>query len=355
MSSDRRTIFTLAVLAAVLLVGSGLTVWLLGGPPINSPQQAAAKTTERLAAMNAGLEAAAQYVNTEHDEEAATILEKLAEEFADEPLVWEQLAEVRLHQGRDAEAYEMFQKVIDLGRDNRDVRFNAGIVAARLNRTDEAIIHLQQACRLAPRDIQAPLYLANLYRKTHENTKAQAQLLHVIDIDPTIHEAWGGLAQIAYIENNLDLAEQHLAKARQLAPQFATWQVLQAKILRRRGKPEAAITLLSALPPASRYQQEVVDEVAQCWGMMLMPLKAAQEHVDYLNRQPDALASAIAAARYFLQAGERDQANSWLVYAQKIDAQAPQVLALAKQLSGDPLDQGDDEPETGSDDPSSGG
>lgn len=355
MTADRRTIFSLASLALLLLAVTAVAVLVLGGPRLNTPQQAAAKTTERLAAMNAGLEAAAQYVNTEHDEEAATILKKLSEEFPDEPLVWQQLAEVCLHQGRDAEAYGAFQKVIDLGRDNRDVRFNAGIVAARLNKTDEAIIHLQQACRIAPRDVQAPLYLANLYRKTHENTKAQAQLLHVINIDPTIHEAWGGLAQIAYVENKLDLAEQHLAKARELAPQFVTWQVLQAKILRRRGKPEAAITLLSALPPASRYQQEVVDEVAQCWGMMLMPLRAAQEHVDYLNRQPDALASAVAAAHYFLQAGERDQAKSWLVYAQKIDAQSPQVQALAKQLSGEPLDQGNDEPENGSDDPSSGG
>ncbi len=349
MSSDRRTIFTLAVLAVALLVGSGLGVWLLGRPVLNDPQQAGANTTQRLAALQAGLEAAAQYVNTEHDEQAATILEKLAKEFPDEPQVWQQLAEVRLHQGRQADAYAIYTKVIDLGVDSRDIRFNAGLIAARLDRIDEAIIHLQQARRLAPTDVQAPLYLASLYRKTNEIAKAQAELLHVIDIDKDIHEAWGGLAQIAFIENKLELAEQHLAKARTLAPQFTTWQVLEAKILRRRGKPEAAITLLSALPEQARYQQEVVDEIGQCWGMLLMPRKAAETHVEYLNRRPESLSSAVAAARFFELAGDHDGALSWLAFAQRLDAAAPEVEALARQLgsqpaeaepAGDPADDG---------------
>lgn len=344
MPADRRTILTLSILALLLLAVSGVTIWLMGSAKETAAAKAQALTTARLEALQAGLEAAAQYVNTDHDEEASVILEKLAEEFPDEALVWEQLSEVRLHQGRDAEAYAMIQAVIELGRDNRNLRFNAGVVAMRLDRVDEAIVHLQHACRLAPTDIQAPLYLANVYRKVNENAKAQAQLLRVIDINPDEHHAWGGLAQIAFVENKLDLAEQHLAKARVLAPQFTTWQVLQAKILRRRGKPEAAITLLSALAPAARHQQEVVDEVAQCWAMMLMPLKAAQEHVDNLNRNPQALSSAIAASRYFLSAGERDEARSWYLFALQLDATAPEVLALGRQFEESTAEVPADEP-----------
>jgi predicted Zn-dependent protease len=344
MSSDRRTILTLSALGVLLLAVSGAAVWIMSSSREAAIQRAEAMTTARLEALQAGLEAAAEYVNTEHDEEASVILEKLAEEFPDEALVWQQLSEVRLHQGRDAEAYGMIQTVIDLGQDSRDLRFNAGVVAMRLGTIDEAIMHLQQACRLAPTDIQAPLYLANVYRKVNENAKAQAQLLHIIDIDKTEHHAWGGLAQIAFVENKLDLAEQHLAKARELAPQFSTWQVLQAKILRRRGKPEAAITLLSALGPATRYQQEVVDEVAQCWALMGLPLKAAREHVDNLNRNPEALASAISASRYFLMAGERDEAHSWLVFAQQLDADAPEVQGLARQFEESTAEVPADEP-----------
>ena len=339
MTSDRRTIYALATLAAVLLTISGASVYLLGGPAVNSPKQAAAMTSKRLEALSASLEAATQYVNAGKDEEASTILEKLAQEYPDEPLVWEQLSEVRLHQGRVDEAYAMILKTIDLGRSTRDLEFNAGLLALGLNKIDEAIIHLEQACRLAPTDIQAPLYLANLYRKTNEIPKAQQQLLHILDIDKTVHEAWGGMAQIAFLEDKRDLAEQYLAKARALAPGFATWQVLEAKLLRRRAKPEAAITLLSALGPDVRYTQEVVDEVAQCWALMSLPLKAAQEHANFLNRKPDALASAISASRFFLMGGDRAQAESWLAYAQRLAPEAKEVEDLARQFAPPAPDQ----------------
>ena len=65
---------------------------------------------------------------------------------------------------------------------------------------------------------------------------------------------------------------------------------------------------------------------------MGLPLKAAQEHVDYLNMQPKALPSAIAAARFFLMGGDREQAQSWLAYAQRLDADAPDVQNLARQF-----------------------
>jgi len=331
MTSQRRTIVTLLSLAVLLLAITGSAVWMLGGGLASGPRKAAARQTARLEALKAGLEAAAQYVAGDKDAQASIILEKLAQEYPKEPLVWQQLSEVRLHQGREAEAYEMMKTVIDLGHGDHGVCFNAGVIAAKLDRVDEAIIHLQEACRLAPGDVQAPLYLANLYRKTHENTKAQEQLLRVIQIDDTQHLAWGGLAQIAFVENKLDLAEQHLARARNLAPQFATWQILQAKVLRRRGKPDSAITLLAALGP-ERYQQEVVDEIAQCWALMGLPLKAAREHVDYLNRRTEALPSAIAASRFFLMAGERTEAESWWRYAQRLSPESPEVQALSRQF-----------------------
>lgn len=339
MTSNRRTIYTLAVLAAVLITISGVSVYLLGGPGVNSPRQAEAMTSKRLEALKVSLEAATEYVNTGKDEEASAILEKLAQEYPTEPLVWEQLSEVRLHMGRVDEAYAMILKTIDLGRDTRDLEFNAGLVATGLDKIDEAIIHLQQACRLAPTDIQAPLYLANLYRKTNEIPKAQQQLLHILDINKNEPMAWGGLAQIAFLEDKRELAEQYLAKARELAPEFPTWQVLEAKLLRRRGKPEAAITMLCALGPEVRYSQEVVNEVAQCWALMSLPLKAAQEHADFLNQKPDALASAISASRFFLMGGDREQAESWLAYAVRLAPEAKEVQDLAKQFEPPTPDQ----------------
>lgn len=338
VSGSQRTILALSSLAVVLLLVAGATIWLLGGGIAGGPRRAAATQTQRLEALKAALEAAAQYIASEQDEQASIILEKLAEEFPGDLNVLSQLAELRLYQGREDEAYAHYRTLIVNRKADRGVHFNAGLVAARLDRVEEAIVHLQEACRLDPTDVQAPLYLANLYRKTLENTKAQEQLLRVIRLDESQHLAWGGLAQIAFVENKLDLAEQHLARARQLAPQFVTWQVLEAKVLRRRGRPERALTLLSALGDG-RYQQEVVDEMAQCWALMGSPLKAAQEHVDYLNRKADALPSAIAASRFFLMGGEREQAESWMRYAQRLDAQSPEVAALVKQFEASP--QGD--------------
>lgn len=337
VSGSHRTILTLSSLAVVLLLVSGAAIWLLGGEVAGGPRKAAATQTQRLEALKAGLEAAAKYIASDQDDQASIILEKLAEEFPGDLNVLSQLAELRLYQGRNAEAYEHYRTLIVNRKADRGVYFNAGLVAAKLDRVEEAIVHLQDACRLDPADVQAPLYLANLYRKVHENTRAQEQLLKVINLDESQHLAWGGLAQIAFVENKLDLAEQHLAKARRLAPQFITWQVLEAKVLRRRGRPERALTLLTALGDA-RYQQEVVDEMAQCWALMGLPLQAAQEHVDFLNRKADSLSSAIAASRFFLLGGDRTQAESWMRYAQRLDAQSPEVQALVNQFEAPPAD-----------------
>lgn len=337
MTASQRTIMTLSSLGAALLIVGGATLWLLNGGAGGGPRRAAASESQRLEALRAGLEAAAKYVASEQDEQAAIILEKLVEEYPLDPLVLAQLAELRLHQGRDSEAYDLYRTLIVNHKADRTTHFNAGLVAARLDRVEEAIAHLEEACRLDPADVQAPLYLANLYRKTHENTQAQEQLLRVIKLDESQHLAWGGLAQIAFVENKLDLAEQHVARARGLEPQFATWQILQAKILRRRGRPEAAITMLAALGEG-RYQQEVVDEIAQCWALLGSPRKAAQEHVDFLNRRADALPSAIAASRFFLMAGERSEAESWMRYALRLDPDSPEAQALEKQFAQAPED-----------------
>ena len=336
-AGNRRAVWGMAALGAALLVCGIAAVAVLnrtqGGPSDAAGATSDATATEALDALAASLDAAAQYVNADREDEAAKILEAAAEKFPDEPQVLRQLYEVRLHQSRTADAYAIIQDLIaTFDRQDAELRFNAGVVANMLGKTDESIVHFQKAAELDPTNPKHPLYLAQMLIKTHEYTQAQTHLLRCIHLDPTIHQAWGTLAEINLIENQLDMAEQNLGRARKLAPEFPKWRLLEAKVLRRRGKPEEAVTLLSALPDRERYTQDVVDEIAQCWALMGSPARAAQEHVNFLNRVPDAWESAVAAARYFLVADDPDRARQWTAYAQRLAPEDAEVKRLVEQL-----------------------
>lgn len=331
-----RSLYLMAGLAVAIVVISVAAVVVINRSSSSTNVKAAeagVDSAKAFEALSAGLESAARYVNADKLEEADALLAGLASRFPEEPLVWSQYYELRLHQGRTEDAYKMMQRLIDLGEgEDFGLRLNAGIVASQIGNIADAINHLQTATRIEPGDKQAPLYLANLYRKVHDLPAAKECLLRVIVLDDSIHQAWGGLAQIAFLENQLDMAQQHLEKARKLEPGFPTWIILQAKVHRRRGQPDQAITLLTSLPEAHRWQQEVVDEIAQSWGLLSNPLKAANEHVAHLDRHPDAWTSATAAARFFIIAEDLDSARSWATYARRLKPDEPEVRSLIERL-----------------------
>jgi len=283
--------------------------------------------------LDEALAAASQYLNTDKMGEAEKILEALQKDNPENTAVLRQLYELRLFQQNYQAAYTIIRKILDLGSTDPETYFNAGTIAFNIGKITQAAAHYQQAATLDTTNPKYPLYLAQMQVKLHEYTKAKVNLLKVINLNGSIHEAFGTLAQIALLENKLDTAQQNIDRARTIAPDFFKWRLIEAKILRRKGNPEEALARLNAITdPKFLLLTELVEEKAQCWAMLNQPVNAAKEYINQLNQYPDAWHSALQAAKYFFIAGDETKGKLWYIYAEKrAPADAREILDFKKQ------------------------
>ncbi len=354
----------IAIIAVVTLAATAIVGWKMGWFGTTSPTSAEAgggadRVNPGLATPNidvkqqkidAALDAAGQYVNTDKLGEAEKILEAL---LADNPRnrdLLRQIYESRLFQKDYPKAYTAIRALLENGSTDPDQFFNAGTIAFELENYTQAEAHYQQAALLDTRRVAVnkqahpdstaslnpkyPLYLAQTQIKIHQYEDAKIQLLKVLQIDPSVHEAFGTMAEIALIQNKLDIAAQNVARARQIAPNFLLWRILDAKIIRRQNDPKEALQRLNAITaPNFHLRTDVVDEKAKCWAMLGQPEKAAQQYVDQLNTFPDAWLSAVRASEYFSIAGNDTQAQLWYFYARERAPEGTQAVTdLAKRF-----------------------
>lgn len=345
-----RFVAMLAVLCAGV-VGIGLIfAWKSGwfggtnatGPaPANGADASSASSTERAGAstvshqkIDESLDAAASYVNADRLGEAEKILEELVKVAPKNPAVLRQLYELRLFQRRYEDAYATIRALLEIDSDDPEQYFNAGTIAFKIGKLTQAAAHYQQAATMDVTNPKYPLYLAQTQVKLHEYSEAKINLLKVINLNGSVHEAFGTLAEIALIENRLDIAEQDIERARTVAPNFLKWRIVEAKIIRRKGKPEEALERLNAITdPKIRLLSEVVDEKAACWAMLGEPEKAAREYVDQVNAFPDAWMAAVHASEYYMIAGNEPKGKVWYLYAKgKAPEGAREIADLAKRF-----------------------
>ncbi|MFG0330596.1 MAG: tetratricopeptide repeat protein [Phycisphaerales bacterium] len=341
MTKPRKLQWTVLVLAGAASFAIGVIVavrTLTTGPEAANANGALEGPTRRpdaeaLAEMQELVGVASDYINAERFSEAEKLLDDLHSKYPEEESVKATRAELYIHQVRYEDAYAATRELIELNDQQPEYRFNAAVLAGMLDRHDEASVHYQEASRLDPSNPKYPLYFAQTLIKLHEYDAAAARLLQVIHLDKSIHEAYGTLGEIYLIQNKLDLAERQIERARQLAPEHLKWRLAEARLLRRRHRPQDAITLLNALEAPERFHQEVVNEIGQSWALLGAPAKASQVHVDHLQAAPESTESAIRAAQYLMVVGDRDEARRWTSYAERLDPDDERVNQLRAQLS----------------------
>lgn len=324
----------------VLLVGCSFAVWKFTQFSKGVPQTVNGDTTStplnssQLTEVHDSLLAASEYINSNKINEASKILESLYNKYPDDPQVLKQYYELKLFQSKIDEAYEVLLRLLEIDVKDPEQHFNAGILANMLGNLDASISHFEHAEVLDSSNPKHPLYLAQVLIKKYEYEKAKAQLVRVTVLDDTIPEAWGTLAEIALLQNKIDIALQHIGKARKLDENGLRWKVVEAKILLRANRPDDALLLLGSLSnPQEKYSQGVVDVTGSCWAFKNDQLKAAEVHIDHLNHNPQAWKSAVAAARYYKIAGDIANAKKWAFYAEQIAPDGvDEVKRLAEQM-----------------------
>jgi tetratricopeptide (TPR) repeat protein len=202
-------------------------------------------------------------------------------------------------------------------REEAELHFQAGVIASKLGNVEKAEEHFVMAQTGDPREARYPLYAAMTQIRAGKDSAAVASLVRATKLNPDLAEAWGTLAELSLKDNSLGLAGQHLERARKLQPDVVRWKVVEARILNRDGKPEAAATLLLALNPAQRREKPVMALLAESYGLLERPSEAARMYrvaSDAVDTDADL---AILAAEWLEKAGDTASA---MTYARRASA-----------------------------------
>ena len=171
-------------------------------------------------------------------DKAETLLTSAIARNADEQALYVQYAEVLIGKNQQEQAYEQYEKALAIGPRSAELEFVAGTTASAANRLDRAEEHFGAAQAQNKTDWKPPLFLAQVQVKQSNFAEAKKNLLMATHLKSDLGVAWGTLAEIAMRENDASIALQHIAKARELEPDSVLWRLVQARALKRLGKPQ---------------------------------------------------------------------------------------------------------------------
>jgi len=269
---------------AVIVIAVALFRALTGAGPMTSE----AAQSQRPAALLDALDAARKSLLAGQAGAANAVLVKLVERYPEDHDARSLFAESLLELGEPAAALKQYEAAITIGPDFAQLRFAAGSAANMAGKPEIAEIHFLRAQALDKSNSQYPLYLGTVQRNLGKTVEAEASLLRTVKLDPSLANAWGQLADIAFGENKLSLASQHIARARTLEPANENWRLIEARILRRQNKPENAARLLMAIDTSDRLSNPMIlRELGLCFGMLSRPEDAADLFAEAVEIHPD--------------------------------------------------------------------
>jgi len=248
------------------------------------------------------------------------------------------LAQVRLGEQRQDEAYEQFKISLELDPAQADVHLLAGTLCMQLKRPDAAERHYRQAVGLDPANVQLRLHLAQCYIEQQRFDDARRDLLRLLAADSSLHSAAGMLADMAMMQDKRTLAMNYINRAIENTPisqrdRRVIYIRRKARILRRQNRPDEALqTLEGKLSALERRDPEVVEEMALCWSAQGQFEPAAMLFEAALEEAPTDWRLAAGAARWWIKAGQIAKAELNLTRIRQIDPRQPVLTELEETL-----------------------
>lgn len=302
----------LGVAALLGAAFAGWTIWRVANAPApvapETPEGPGIADTQTVEAVLATVK---QLINDGQPSAAETVLSRAVRQFPSDQDLKLSYGDLLMSWQRWGEAYDQYLAAIELGPVPAPVQFSAGTLASMTDRPALAAAHFTTAMRLDPGEPNYPMYLASAQLKLNQTSEAKASLAIAVRMAPDRAQVWGMLAQIALTENKLEIAAQHIAKARAIQPAAPVWLLMDARIEKRRGRPERALDLLHTLPQQEMDLPDTMRLLAECYGMLGRPAEAASRYVDAAERRPDDADLAFEAALWLDRANERDEALAW--------------------------------------------
>lgn len=221
-----------------------------------------------LASASAVLKAARTYIGNQELKKAEAVLRAALETRPDDAVMRGLLGDVLLQGEDEAGAMAQYAEVADRADATAEALHKAGSLSAGMGDYPRAIGYLSRALELDASNVETPILLANAQLESGLVSEAKASLAMAGVLDEGRAMVWGMMAEIALRENRLEMATQHIAKARRLEAGSIPWRVLEARIARRAGAPDKAVLLLDGVRGEERFEPEVVAEMASALGML---------------------------------------------------------------------------------------
>lgn len=354
--ASRRASARPAILAAlaITLVGAGLlvVVGLKGAgapsqgmsakdiptsPAATTPQPGssgvapAAPSAADTAKIDAIQNSVLELLRRGEDKQAEAVLRAAIAEHLTEQRLYVQLGDLLASQKRWQEAYATYEQALASAPGDADLEFAAGTAATGAGKLERAEEHYQASMTKRPTDFRGPLYLAQVQIKQEKLDQAAANLLLAAKLKPDAAIIWGSMAEIAYRQNKLTLAEQHARKARELEPRVTLWRLIEARALKREGKPEEALQLLVGLDEAALREPGVDLLQAECYGMLNRPQDAAAVYLAELKIDPANPGATMQAAIWLEKAGDLAKAKDLAQRAQFMGV--PEAKNMVERLA----------------------
>lgn len=261
------------------------------------------------------------------------MLSEAVAQYAEEQPLRLAYGDALLAQRQIAAAYDQYVAALAIGPRTAKIEGLAGTIANMAGKTDRALEHYQAAQTAEPTNAEYPLFLGQIQLKTGDTDAGKASLLRAARLDPNSAQAWGSLADVAMRQNSLSVALHHIAKARKLEPTSLAWRLIECRALARSGEPAKGVELLITLEDSLRFQGPVLNQIAECYGLMSRPGDAAAILGKASDATPADAALAMQAAEWFEKAR---QGESAMVYASRAsDLGAAGAMELMMRVQGE--------------------
>ncbi|MBX3410548.1 MAG: hypothetical protein KF859_11755 [Phycisphaeraceae bacterium] len=325
------------LLVGALFVGAAVMVFVALRPGPAAQEAAAAGGKRSGQTLDEVLNAVVSLKRDSEYQKADTILAAAIKEYPEEASLFVEHGEVLLALQRLEESVAAFERAAALAPSDHGVRMAAGTVSSMAGRLTQAEAHYVAAQSADKADWRAPLFLAQVQLKiggAEKTEQAKKNLLLAGRLNPENATVWGTLAEVSLRENKGGLALQHIERARLLEPDRVLWRLIEARVLKREGKVDEALVLLSALDEASQREPGVMQTMAECYGLRRQPMEAALLFARASDSDPAHAEWAMQAALWLERA---EQHAGALQYAQRAQrAGDPAAGALVARLSERP-------------------
>lgn len=250
------------------------------------------------------------YINKGEFESADTILASALRQLPNNQELRILNAELRMMQERPVEAYEEIKMAYKIGPEDPELRYLAASYANQAGLVGDAIAETRKAIAMSDRpDVRYFRFLGALQFKEGEIADARATLLIALRNDDSQPQIYGMLAEMDLSEGGSEKGLEFARKAKELDPDQFAYRVTESRLLRRLGRLEESLTVLTSIDEYTRLTNApVLRDVI----LTLQALDQRDKAADFATRaaqaSPDNREIAMMAADALDAAGRLEQA-----------------------------------------------